>query len=191
MNLDLVLALRATEAKRWTIVRLTREQSVAEHQYRVWLIARAMYEAMFSTPHNSSDMWLLESMALTHDLHEVITGDIPSTVKESNAEIAAAVRAAEEDARRRMGLPSMVAHRGTVPARVLRMADCAEALLFLFQNGGRDRPEVWANAHARYARAYFDAMGAHGHQDWQKAHKVVLGMAGQDAVWEQVMECRL
>ena len=182
MNIDLELALRVTEVKRWTIVKLSRDQSLADHSYRVWLIARAIYKAMMPIPHNSGDAHLLEELALTHDLHEVLTGDFPATMKTVHP---TAIKTLEDVARTKMGLASTAAHDGTLVAHIIKIADLAEALLFLYQNGGyRDRMAVWERVRGAYGRAFSPAallkvqIG-----DWPVAHGVVQSMAASDPGW--------
>lgn len=62
---------------RWAIVRTIRTQSVAEHSYMV-----AMYTLRILAMYNKQELQA-EALeyALTHDLDEVITGDIPNPVK--------------------------------------------------------------------------------------------------------------
>lgn len=187
MKIDLKLALRATEVKRWTIVKLSREQSVAEHQYRVWLIATAMWDALFTVPHNSLEQRLLWELALTHDLHEVLTGDIPSPLKESSPELGVVIDAAEEKARRTIGVLSLAPHRATVAGCVLRIADCAEALLFMFQNGGLDRPSVLEDVRRRFLRVLEAAPKAHPSLDWTEVKRVVA-ILDEDPRWMGLVE---
>ena len=78
MKLSLEQKLRTGHVKRWQIVRVAREQTIAEHMYRVyqigWDIAirmRISIERSYSVM-----MW-----ALMHDLPEVVTGDIATPTK--------------------------------------------------------------------------------------------------------------
>lgn len=68
--------LRAQDIKRWTIVNMSRQQSLAEHIYNVVVIARAIAKEL-----NIQDSFIIK-YALDHDLDEVYTGDIPSPAKE-------------------------------------------------------------------------------------------------------------
>ena len=68
--------LRATNVKRWHIVNTMREQNIAEHQWNVTMIARAIAKKA------GSDISAVTEYALTHDLHEVVDGDLPSPTKE-------------------------------------------------------------------------------------------------------------
>lgn len=64
---------------RWSIVRTTRQSSVAAHSYMVTMYAlrlAAMYEW-------KGDLGRLAAAGLTHDLDELITADIPRPSKQS------------------------------------------------------------------------------------------------------------
>lgn len=77
----LLFALRLTEVSRWGIVATSRQQSVGEHSYRVTMIAQALYDYIFTTPHNSNDRQLLTSFAMVHDIMEVLSGDLDAVFK--------------------------------------------------------------------------------------------------------------
>lgn len=68
--------LRASDVKRWTIVNMTRQQSLAEHTFNVIAIARAIAKKM-----GVSDVEIMK-YAFDHDLDEILTGDIPTPAKE-------------------------------------------------------------------------------------------------------------
>jgi 5'-deoxynucleotidase YfbR-like HD superfamily hydrolase len=72
--------MRTGHVKRWQIVRVAREQTIAEHMYRVWLITAAICQNL-RMPHTisaSANVW-----ALIHDMPEVLTGDIATPAKEA------------------------------------------------------------------------------------------------------------
>jgi 5'-deoxynucleotidase YfbR-like HD superfamily hydrolase len=69
--------VRAVDVKRWTTVRTTRSQSVAEHSHVVALISMRMCQ-LLGRP---DILPLCAAYACIHDLDEVITGDIPSPTK--------------------------------------------------------------------------------------------------------------
>jgi len=179
--LNLELALRAPDVKRWTIVSLSRQQSLAEHQYRVWLIVRELYPAIV-TPHKF-DLELALELALTHDLHEVLCGDIPSTIKGTSR----AFGALEDGARIQMGLPLLLYHEGTVPYYVVKIADIAEGLLFLFQAGGLDRPTVWNYSKEKLHGMIQTAQASHGSLKWGGPTFAVLGRMVTDPRWLEAL----
>lgn len=76
--------LRLDAVKRWGIVRVSREQSVAEHTFNVQAIALAIWQSVHEQKlreTRAGDIADLLLYALTHDLPESITGDINSRMK--------------------------------------------------------------------------------------------------------------
>ena len=84
--------LRASHVKRWHIVNTIRTQNVAEHSFNVAIIADELQHRLieaFGTDilppvyHRDRMLWERDVLmiALTHDLDEVFTGDIPASVK--------------------------------------------------------------------------------------------------------------
>jgi len=72
--------MRTGHVKRWQIVRVAREQTIAEHMYRVWLITTQLCLHL-SLPQQiaaSANVW-----SLMHDMPEVLTGDIATPAKEA------------------------------------------------------------------------------------------------------------
>ncbi len=78
MKFSLQDKMRAGHVKRWQIVRVAREQNIAEHMYRVHLIVAEICDRMKVGDHHKyhAIRW-----ALMHDLPEVITGDIATPTK--------------------------------------------------------------------------------------------------------------
>lgn len=68
--------LRAGDVTRWNIVHTSKISTVADHQYNVTMIARAMAKLSGCPDSN------LIKAALEHDLDEIVTGDIPSPTKD-------------------------------------------------------------------------------------------------------------
>lgn len=135
-------ALRLTEVKRWGIVATAREQSVAEHSFRVILIAQACYDYMENgVPHNSYDRIAITSFAGIHDILEVLSGDIDSIFKQAlNAAFPGvydatvkAVADSRDDAAdlRRTIMAEERAAKGSIVEVIVKIADLLEAILFL------------------------------------------------------------
>ena len=77
--------LRAQDVNRWTIVSTSRPQTLAEHAFNVAILARE-----FCRRHFIPDMDIPYAMlvaALTHDLDEIYTGDIPTPAKQRMREL--------------------------------------------------------------------------------------------------------
>lgn len=128
VKLELVDMLEASNVHRWHIVPMARQQTLADHQWRVAMIV--MYITR-DCPHSfrSGAIWC----ALTHDLDEVLTGDIPAPVKKHvsfNLDI---------------NLPDW-ADRMDTPGRkeVVKMADLLESWLFCQENALRDKERYTA-----------------------------------------------
>ena len=125
--------MRTGHVKRWHIVRVGREQSIAEHMYRVWLICREMSVRMKL----DSQCWYeLEHVALRHDIPEVVMGDIPTPTKhyiekrtncltDLEAEIDASMAEAISD----------TCEKFPIVKYLLKLADLTEAIHFLTEEG--------------------------------------------------------
>lgn len=139
--------LRAAHVRRWHIVQVAREQTLAEHLFCVAVIAGALANRMkwYEALSHSTRLQLL-NWALWHDMMEVRTGDMPTPFKKALEQVAGegVVEKAEElidhDA---MGMHRQV--RGTVVEAVVKMADLLEAIKFLSENAiGRHAFDVLA-----------------------------------------------
>lgn len=78
INLSLADVYRAGDVYRWQIVKVGKQQSLAEHSYQVAMIAARICQYLGKSPEfTARSIWY----ALIHDLPEVLTGDIASPVK--------------------------------------------------------------------------------------------------------------
>jgi 5'-deoxynucleotidase YfbR-like HD superfamily hydrolase len=82
---------RASNIKRWQIVKNSFEQDIAQHSFNVAHIARELLIRIFkkSGPYTTNDDFLFDvwmryviEWALIHDLSEIFTGDVPTPLKE-------------------------------------------------------------------------------------------------------------
>ena len=116
MPLEIHEILRSNHVMRWNIVNTSRQQSVAEHQYNVCMIARHLCKKIGIEDEN------VMKAALEHDLDEVRFGDIPSPTKEMLKHHGVDINA-------------MMNHMGRVmteqEAAILKIADMLDAILFL------------------------------------------------------------
>ena len=132
--------LRTGHVKRWQIVRTAREQTIAEHMYRVWVISKFILGAI-----NSPSLLGIITLewALMHDVPEVVTGDIATPAK-------AAMRAAvpEGDPIRTIELSLSDEYRMLwenskkhwmegypTPYEIVKLADLTEAYAFITCEG--------------------------------------------------------
>lgn len=74
--------MRLSSIKRWGIVEMSRPQSVAEHSYNVAMIAAYIVDKLPSDMKPASLREIVVNWSLVHDLPELVTGDIPTPVKE-------------------------------------------------------------------------------------------------------------
>lgn len=127
-NIELQLAdvLRADSVKRWQIVDVLRGQSLAEHTYGVAMIAARLCKRYGMDPAVGM------VAALLHDMPEVITGDIPTPVKQ-----VLGVRERIDQIEARIKFVGMSVHDFDDRIRdVVKQADLIEACYFLHHRRG-------------------------------------------------------
>ncbi|QHT62508.1 5'-deoxynucleotidase [Paenibacillus lycopersici] len=81
--------------ERWSLMRNTTRETVAEHSYHVALLAHMLCEIGNCLFGRSLDADRAAAMALFHDATEVFTGDIPTPVKHHNPKMLANFREIE------------------------------------------------------------------------------------------------
>jgi 5'-deoxynucleotidase len=128
--------MRAQHVKRWGIVQVAREQTIAEHMYGVAVIAGDLALKMNWEGLGSAERQLeLLRWALTHDLIEVFTGDLASPFKSQAKMLNGAFIEQVEG----MMSPWYTTRRrrATDPEveMIVKLADMIEALSFLTDNG--------------------------------------------------------
>ncbi|MDQ0086991.1 5'-deoxynucleotidase [Paenibacillus anaericanus] len=93
---------RLRSIKRWSLMRNTKTENVAEHSYHVALLTHLLCEignSIFSRQLNSERA---ATLALFHDATEVFTGDIPTPVKHHNPRLLSNFREMEDIAAERL-----------------------------------------------------------------------------------------
>ena len=115
--------MRMMVIKRWGIVSMTRTQSVAEHSYNVAMMALNIYNN--SRRLDVSVEWIL-TLALTHDLPEIHTGDIPMSLKTDD--IKRAVKEYENAAYPK--LSAFKQQSREIELLVVKIADIMEAITY-------------------------------------------------------------
>lgn len=146
---ELQSVLNLHTIRRWQIVEMTRDQSVVEHAFRVWALALDLYDHLFTVEHNSFERDSIGRLALLHDIDEVITGDIPSTVKAFLDTLSSGITAKMKETIMAKHFPTLGASlRGmerTFGYLIVKIADNVEAMLYLEQYGreGVNRDKVY------------------------------------------------
>lgn len=129
MNIHLTArdVYRTSDVKRWGIVRTSREQTVAEHSYHVAMIACRICNLVGEDPNRV--LWT----ALTHDLPEVMTGDIATPLKDLLGE---EVNTRLKDLENKMTLYGVkMAPQDETIAQIVKLADLIEAAAFISEYG--------------------------------------------------------
>ncbi|MFX3634066.1 MAG: 5'-deoxynucleotidase [Candidatus Pristimantibacillus sp.] len=88
--------------ERWSLMRNTTKENVAEHSFHVAILAHMLCEignSLYSKTYNADRA---VTLALFHDATEVFTGDIPTPVKHHNPKILASFREIEAMASERL-----------------------------------------------------------------------------------------
>lgn len=125
--------LRASHISRWGIVATSKQQNIAEHMYRVWILCSTWGAGLLP----ADELRDAQDLALTHDLPEIRTGDNPTPHKSPE------VKAILADIEARI-LPALAILEGRITKRVkefVKYCDTAEAVYFLRVHG--------VGAHAR------------------------------------------
>jgi 5'-deoxynucleotidase YfbR-like HD superfamily hydrolase len=123
--------LQLSYVPRWVITPVNRQQTVAEHSFRVAVIAWSIARRIPELISGFNDIEVLLKWALVHDATESYTGDIPSPAKDFY------------DDRRAVALLTPWLEN-LVPMdlkihNVVKLADSIEALSWLTQFGGGER----------------------------------------------------
>lgn len=113
-------SLRLSQVKRWPICHMNREQSVAEHSFGVLQIAMYLADGAHADVMNMVTMH-----AVTHDLNEIYSGDIPSGFKRR-------LRAEHPAVTKMLDGPKP----GPTVEAVVKLADYLEAIYYATEFGG-------------------------------------------------------
>lgn len=122
--------LALSDVKRWAIVHTIRTQSVAEHSFRVAVLAMSICERLeIPDPKHNFHFGQLLAWALMHDAPEGMTGDIDGKFKRDNPEVRAMIMQAE-----------LLAYPWVDPPNdevkwIVKVADYIETSTFIQRNG--------------------------------------------------------
>lgn len=181
-RLTLEQKLRTAHVKRWQIVRVGREQTLAEHHYLVYHIAVEVIKVIhgkipaFGEQANvhlvaPDEMRDTIEWALTHDIPEVITGDIATPAKRAMREAVP-----HDDPLRRIELQLddryaelylKLKHHVPYILLVVKLADVLEAMRFLaFEGQGKQAREALLGIYGAYLNIIDEAMRDHPQYAW-------------------------
>jgi 5'-deoxynucleotidase len=93
---------RLRHIRRWSLMRNTTPENVAEHSFHVAILAHALGNIAREIFHRDIHPDEAAAYALFHDATEVFTGDIPTPVKHHNARLLASFREIEALAAERL-----------------------------------------------------------------------------------------
>jgi len=174
MKLSIVEKLRTGHVKRWQIVRVAREQTIAEHMYRVAIIAEAMAEAMGFDGYAIND---IRNWALIHDLPEVIIGDIPTPTKRAmRGPMTDLELSVDSDFRDKY---EHLAEYQPVVLEVVKLADLAEAIDFLDVEGlGQHAKDVQGKLHGELIMKIGSCKRNYPEYQWDDAYQVFREVQG-------------
>ena len=129
--------LALSDVKRWTVVKATRGQSVAEHSFNVLVIATELLRRLGLVDNQTyAGMF---AWAMIHDMPETLTGDINGKFKRDYPAMRAAVVEAEEKAFPRYA--GVAAHVPEHIKAIVKVADKVEAIVFIHTWGAGPRAE--------------------------------------------------
>jgi 5'-deoxynucleotidase len=93
---------RLRSIKRWSLMRSTTTENVAEHSYHVALLTHLLCEIGNQVYNRQLNSERAATLAMFHDATEVFTGDIPTPVKHHNPRLLSNFREMEEIAADRL-----------------------------------------------------------------------------------------
>ena len=129
MNLE--LRMRASHVKRWQIVQVSREQTLAEHSFNVAMIA----ERINSDSNAGLDMAEVYRWALHHDLIEVLTGDLNTVFKARVKDIYGSDATDRVESGIDVGYDNIKHETCDLVKFIVKLADTIDAYVFLDLHG--------------------------------------------------------
>ncbi len=87
---------------RWSLMRNTRTENLAEHSFHVSVLAHALAVISRDVYGNDINPDRAASAALYHDMPEILTGDLPTPIKYYGADIKSAYKKIEEEAEEKL-----------------------------------------------------------------------------------------
>lgn len=181
---------RSGHVTRWHSVRCARNQTLAEHHYLVTMIARELMQRLFGDALSAETRLRVLEYALTHDTPELLTGDLPSPLKQRIAEIAGdqnpLARIEHEIAPEIVELQRTLA--GSTLAYIVKLADLMDGCLFIREEGiGRHAALVAEHSEARLKAKVEEARERFPELDWSQVLDLYAHMRGEAGTDNRVL----
>lgn len=169
--------IRSGHIRRWSIVRVHRDQTIAEHMYQVAALCDMFASDIFEAKYTEEVRGRLLHNAITHDLPEVMFGDLPTPTKrkidacgnqdEVNKLLDTSFWKERDESKRPKELPSEF-------DSILKLADLAEAILFLEIEGVDQRAKIVQDSILdSFLEVAEAAQRLHPEYNWMKVVKIV------------------
>lgn len=177
-ELTLNQLLRCAHVKRWHIMRVAREQNVAEHQWCVTTIAVALLDAIGDgkvpyKPTAEQMLWTI-GWAMIHDTPEVVTGDIPAPMSQRLGDSLTDVEHETSSTWSSYRDWAKLHHDG-VPYTVVKLADIIADVLFLSTEAvGAFSRAALGTLRVRLVEKVSEAKENHPNYDWAGAVDTVM-----------------
>lgn len=171
--------MRTGHVKRWQIVRTAREQTLAEHLYRTWVITRFICTSLEVDQYTATTA---HEWALVHDQPEVITGDIATPAKEAMRKAVPdsdPIKNIELELSESYALTWQASKLHVVPGwptpyEIVKLADIMEAAVFLGTEGvGTHSRIVYEGIRRRVAETYADYRNRYPEVPWDKIRHLI------------------
>ncbi len=98
MNKFFAFIYRMKYISRWSLMRNTRVENLAEHSFHVSVLAHALAVISRDVFGNNVSPERAAAVALYHDMPEILTGDLPTPIKYYGADIRCAYKKIEAEA---------------------------------------------------------------------------------------------
>ena len=177
MSIGIKDIIRSGHVTRWHMVRTTRSQTLAEHLYLVTMIALDIYDGVYEGKSNPSDKMELLEWSLRHDTPELLTGDLPTPIKRR---LEAYFKEGQnpldelEDATCPKFKAAKEAVEGKAVERIVKLADLADAIAFLQEEGVNEHSKVIRNQTiARYKDYCYQSRQMYPELNWDAALKTL------------------
>lgn len=184
--MNLTEKLRSGHVRRWHIVAVAREQTIADHMHRVGVIAEEILRTLGLFDWNFNITLNVMRWAAIHDRHEYLLGDLPTPTKEAiRVQLATTYgedvfeRAAADIDPEAEELRASIAADGGCPLAgdIVKLADLLEAMNYvgIFGCGSHAR-EVWVGLQHAAFQATTKIIDRLSDSEAEETHKRLFGL---------------